>query len=240
MENKRLKPNFMISQGELMQLGDKAAQLAVQDQTPLLSYGVDSAYVTAIEDKTHQLKHYPTDEELEGKAMNFNEVKTQQADIAKAGIRTMMVKVKQVFKEDSGNWIRFGTKGMSEMEDLKLIKCGFRVVRMSNLFLTELAAKGVTQAMIDELETEVKNYDKAYDDQQDAKLLRKAETQERILLANSLYAMITELFDFGKDYWSTRNTARYKDYIIYESPSAKKKKDEKKVGEKTDVVPPTS
>jgi hypothetical protein len=229
----------VISQGELMQLGDKAARLAVQDQTPLLSYGVDVAYVTAIEDLTQQLKHYPTDEELEGKAMNFNEVKIQQADTVRVGIRTMMVKVKQVFKEDSGNWIRFGTKGMSEMEDLKLIKCGFRVVRMSNLFLTELSAKGVTQAMIDELENDVKKYDKAYDDQQDAKLLRKAETQERILLANSLYAKITELFDFGKDYWSTRNAARYKDYIIYESPAEKKKKDEKKVAEKTGDETPT-
>jgi hypothetical protein len=227
MENRRLKPNFMFSYGELEQLGDKAAMLASHDHTELLSYGVDAAFVTAIEDTTQQLKDFQTDEELEANAMGFNEDKTRLADFVKVGIRTMMIKVKQVFKEESGNWIRFGTKGMNEMEDLKLIKCGFRVVRMSNYFFSQLSPKGVTQAMIDALETDVKNYDKAYDDQQDAKLLRKCVTQERLLLANGLYALITELFDYGKDYWSTRNAARYKEYVIYDTPPRKKKADKK-------------
>jgi hypothetical protein len=227
MENKKLKTNFMFSFGELEQLGDKAAILAVQDHTELLSYGVDAAYVTSVEGKTDQLKNFETDEELEASAMGFYEDKIRFADNVKVGIRTMMIKVKQVFKEDSGNWIRFGTKGMNEMEDLKLIKCGFRVVRMSNYFFAQLSAQGVTQAMIDALETDVKNYDKAYDDQQDAKLMRKCVTQERLLLANSLYALITELFDYGKDYWSTRSAARYKEYVIYDKPARKKKVDKK-------------
>jgi hypothetical protein len=231
MENKRLKPNFMFSQGELMQLGDKAESLATQDQAQLLSYGVDAAFITNIADTTQQLKDFPTDEELEGKAMHYNQLKTETSETVKSGIRTMMVKVKQVFGENSGKFIRFGTTGMNEMDDLKLIKCGFRVVRMAGLFLLQLAVKGVTQAMIDALETDVKNYDRAYDDQQDAKFLRKSFTHERLLLANALYGQISELFDYGKDYWSTRNQARYKDYIIYEVPQAKKKNNKKKIVE---------
>ena len=217
----------MFSQGKLMHLGDTAISLAGQDQAQLASYGVDAVFIAALENKTLQLKDFSTDEELEGLAMADNETKIVLADTVRVGIRTMMVKVKQVFAPESGTYIRFGTQGMNEMDDLKLIKCGFRVVRMSTLFLAELSAKGVTQAMIDALETDVKNYDKAYDDQQDAKLLRKSITHERLLLANSLYALITELFDYGKDYWSTRNAGRYKAYIIYDTPAGRKKKAKK-------------
>lgn len=226
MESKRKKPNFMFGVAELMQLGDKATDLGEQDAAVLAPYGVNQQFLDLISDKTNQLKDFSTDEELEGKAMILNEIKIKMAEAAKISIRTMMIKVKQVFKNDSGNLIRFGTKGMNAMKDLELIKCGFRVVRMSNIFLPDLAVKGVTQAMIDALETDIKNYDKSYDDQQDAKLLRNSITYERLLLANELYALITELFDYGKDYWSSRNAARYKDYLIYNTTSGKKQEAE--------------
>ncbi len=228
----------MFSIAELEFLGGTAISLAQKDHEELLSYGVDEVFVSNLEEKTEQLRNFATDPELLGAEMDSNETKVAYFDDTKVAIRTMMVKVKQVFKEESPTWILFGTKGLNEMNELQLIKCGFRVVRRATQFLGQLQTKGVTQAMIDELETTVKNFDEAYDNQQDAKFERKSTTVQRLMLANELYGMITELFGYGKDYWYTRNEAKYKAYIIYNTPSGKKPKAAKKevvVSKKTKV-----
>ena len=55
--------------------------------------------------------------------------------------------------------------------------------------------------------------------QEDAIRLRDNATEDRIELGNELYKKIVELFDFGKDYWITRDEAKYNDYIISDTPS---------------------
>ena len=231
-ENKRIRPSYMMTFGELAQLGDQAHKLATDDAVVLATYGINDAFRANLAEKTKQVKDFPTDEELEYGAAAENETKLARADEVKVSIRTIMVLVKQLYKEGSSKWTRFGTADMNKMNDLLLIKCGFRVVRVAQSLLTTLEPYGVTQAMIDALEIIVKAYDKAYDDQQDAKLLRKEFTIDRVLLANELYSLITQLYDYGKNYWVTRNAVRYSFYVIYDRLPSKKAKAKKKAAEK--------
>ncbi len=222
----------MFSYGDLMQLGHRAHKLATDDADVLASYGINDAFRDNLEEKLQQVKDFPEDVEQEYGAVAENETKLKRADETKVGIRTMMVLVKQLYKEGSGKWTRFGTADMSKMNDLQLIKCGFRVVRVAQSLLTTLEPFGVTQAMIDALEITVKAYDKAYDDQQDALLLRKEFTIDRILLANELYGLIAKVCDYGKDYWSSRDSFKHSLYVIYETPPSKRAKAKKKAAEK--------
>lgn len=224
IENKRLKPNFMFSLAKLSCLAMNAVQLGTRDINEMSSYGIDIDFIQEIENRNNAVRDFATDHELLGDEMDRNETKVAYFDDTKVGIRTMMVKVKQVFNEDSPTWILFGTKGLNEMNELQLIKCGFRVVRRATQFLNQLLPKGVTQVMIDELKTTVLNFDNAYDKQQDAKFERKSTTVQRLILANELYAMVTELMASGKNYWCTRNNVKYKEYVIYNTPSGKKPK----------------
>ena len=139
-------------------------------------------------------------------------------DVMKVNIRDVMVRVKKVFPEGDGLYERFGTKGMDALNDVDLIRIGFRVVRMANFYLDDLAPKGLTQPIIDALEADVKKADDAYNDQQDAISLRYSTTRQRINIANEVYGIVVELFDYGKTYWVTRNAAYYKDYVIYNTP----------------------
>ena len=221
-ENKRLKPNFMFSLPKLVGLARNAVMWGTRDLSELTTYGIDINFINTIDDKINEVTNFSTDDELLGAEMDRSETKVANFDDTKVGIRTMMVKVKQVFKEDSPTWILFGTRGLNEMNELQLIKCGFRVVRRATQFLNDLQAKGITQAMIDELQATVANFDEAYDKQQDAKFERKSFTVQRLIQANELYAMVSELMASGKDYWYTRNEAKYKNYIIYNTPSMKK------------------
>ena len=91
--------------------------------------------------------------------------------------------------------------------------------------------RSITQADIDALEADAINMDQAWDEQQYKTYLRNSVTHDRLLLANELYSRIMELYDYGKNYWVTRNYAYYQDYIIYDTPKHKSKKAKKKADE---------
>jgi hypothetical protein len=219
MEEKQPSSEFKFSFGVLAQLGDKASGLAERDGVELATYGVDDTFKTNLATQTQALKDCPSDEEYKGNVKDLTEKKDLSADAVKVAIREIMARVINVFPVGSGKWLRFHTEGLNEMDDPNLIKCGFRVVRMSTLFAAQLLPKGVTPEMIQNLEDLTTTYDDDYDAQQDAMLERRSATRDRVLLANGLYRLIVELFGYGKNYWVTRNSAKYKDYIIYNTPS---------------------
>ena len=166
MRNTKLKPLFHMSFGALAQLGSTSVSLSTRDQEVLLQYGVDEVYINMLKDLTEDVKHFSTDENMAGDAKDHREAKDLFADILKVNIRMMMVRVRNAFPANSSKPGRFGTDNLDKMTDLALIKCGFRVVRMANEFLAELAPKGITQADIDALETDANNMDQAWDEQQ--------------------------------------------------------------------------
>ena len=211
--------DFRFSFGKLAQLGDKAVYLATRDHTEVGTYGIDTAYVTNIETLTQNLKDCPSDEEYKGMIKNLTDIKDADADALRVLIREMMTRVVRVFPVTSGTYLEFNTAGMNELDDVNLIKCGNRVVRQATLNLTALSVKGVTLPMIDALKVQAKKLDDSFDAQQNKMLERKGKTLDRILLANSLYALIVELFSYGKNYWVTRNAVKYTDYVIYDTPS---------------------
>ena len=228
MRNTKLKPLFHMSFGALAHLGNRSISLSTRDQEVLLQYGVDEAYINMLKSLTQAVKDFATDEELAGDAQQQRQDKDVFADTLKVNIRMMMVRVRNAFPANSSKPGRFGTDDLDKMTDLALIKCGFRVVRMATEFLADLAPKGITQADIDALEADANNMDQAWDEQQYKTYLRTAVTHDRLLLANELYSRITELYDYGKNYWVTRSWAYHKDYIIYDSPKPKPKKAKKK------------
>lgn len=220
MRKSEVTPLFQMSYADLMQLGDKADDLITRDLVELTPYGVDATFQSDLATMTQELKDFPTDEELQGDVSDLTETKDAAADAVKVDIRSIMVRAKNGFGESSAKYRRFGTKGMDDMTDNDLVKCGKRVVRTATLFLTQLASKGLTATMISDLNDKVTIFDDAIDAQDDAIRLRDTATEDRLELGNELYKKIVELFDFGKDYWVTRDEAKYNDYIIYEGGSS--------------------
>jgi hypothetical protein len=219
MFDHELKTEFNFSFGYLGHLGETALSLIVRDFIELGAYGVDAAYKTNLETKLTEFSEFPDDQELLGAVVDLREIKDTNADSLRVAIRTMMTKVEKVFPPNSGKWIRFGTKALSQMDDHLLGRCGPRVARMCTKYLAILTPKGVTAALITELEDLSDKFNKSWDEFKDAELERISVTHERIGLANTIYGIITELFDFGKDYWSTRDISKYKAYVIYNTPS---------------------
>jgi hypothetical protein len=185
----------------------------------LADYGIDVTFKTNLDTALAKLVNYPDDQEFLGAEMNLREIKDADGEKLRVGIRNMMTKVENVFKPGKGNWFRFDTRDLSKLIDNELADCGFRVVRMANVFLTELTPKGVTAASIAELENKAKEFKKSLNKFDDAMRERISAAHHRVDLANDLYDLIVEMFNDGKDYWSTRDISKYKNYVIYDTPN---------------------
>lgn len=214
MRKTEVKAIFNFSYAELIQLGDQTGKLIKRDISVLADYGVDEAIKQWIADKTMQLKDFSTDEELEGEVTDATEIKDSLADEVKVMIRSIMVRVKNKFGEKSGKYRMFGIKGMNELNDENLFRCGKRVIRVAGKFLSDLASKGLTQAHIDDFAVKNKAFDDAIDDKDEVVRSRDNLTEDRLELANVLYEEIVNINDYGKDYWITKNEAKYNDYVL--------------------------
>jgi len=204
-----------MNDGQLMQLGDACVSMIDRDATELSAFGVDAAVRQYIVDKTQTFKDMTTDEEDAGDVMIKTEAKDKLKEQMKITISSIMVRVRAVFGEKSTVYLRFGTKNMHTMSDERFCRCGKRVVRVAKIYLAELASQGLTIAIINDLEALVDQFDQAIDTKEDAIIERGIAAEERVKLANELYKKISEVYDYGKNYWFTRSEAKYNDYLIY-------------------------
>ncbi len=214
------KPLFRMPFSNLAQLGDTAASLIVRDMIELGLFGITAATKTAIEQNTVTLKEYPTDIELLSEVSYCVEERLKAEDDVKVQIREIMHRAKSLWGEDHSRYRSFGTHGMDAMSVSDLHRCACQVVRIGTLRLTELTPKGLTQAILDTLEDRTAELDTWIDKKVDAVNARDEATCERIATANALYKKIVDVFDIGKNYWFTRNEAKYNDYVIYNTPNA--------------------
>jgi hypothetical protein len=213
-----------MSFGHLEQLGDKCVLLMNRDATQLLSFGVDAAMVTLVKNLTQDLKNCPTDEELKAVVGIAVRKRDEKGDEVKVGVREIMSRAKNRYGEFTPEYRAFGTKGMDDLDHSDFCRCAHRVVRWSGSapVLSDLAQKGLTQDMVDDLKTKTDEFDVLIDNKIDADITRDGATSQRVAKGNKLYAAITEVFDYGKTYWASRDETMYNDYVIYNTPNLKK------------------
>jgi len=219
VKKKEVIRDYTLSDADLAQLGDKAVELITRDLAELDTYGIDDDDKDWIADTTTSFKNYPTDEELEGEVSDKTEEKDEAADAVKVDVRSIMVRASNAFGIKAAKYRKFGTKGMDELDDNNLCRMGSRVVRVATGFLAELEEEGLTQAIIDALETKNDVFDDAIDAKDEAVQERDISTEDRIELGNSLYDKIVKVFNAGKNYWVNKDEAKYNDYVIYEGGS---------------------
>ena len=223
MKKNELKPDYNMSYSSLMQLGDEAVILANRDATELAVYGLTPAKISLLQLKTQALKDMRTDEELLAKVSIATNDKNDFADQVRNAVRSIMVRVKVEFGEKSPEYNSFGVKSLDKLTDNDLYRCAKRVTREATVYLPQLSGRGLTQGEIDDLENTAQTFDDKIDLKDTAIKNRDIATEQRIKLSNELYKLITEVFEYGKDWWYSREEAKYNDYIIYDQVSSDKK-----------------
>lgn len=204
-----------ISYGQLSQLGDVAVSLANRDMIDLVRFGINEIFSANLKQKNIDFKNFPTDEEFSGFTSKKTSEKDALRDSVHKGISDIMVRVKNKYGISSPDYKRFSSSNMYDETDSNLVRIARRVSRMANEYLDDLYEKGLRQSEIDELSNKIDLFDKSIEVKDIAVQDRDNATQRRAIMANELYSLISELFDYGKQQYVDKDEAKYNDYIIY-------------------------
>jgi hypothetical protein len=153
-------------------------------------------------------------------------IKNGKAEELRVAIRDLMTRVELKFGLSTARYRKFGTGILSKQSDADLLITGKRVVRVAKTFLSELAPKGVTPAMLTAITT-------LYSDFEELLITMKIKIGDRDVLqedrveeANRIYATLVSYTNTGRNIWSTSNVAKYNDYVIYNTISGEAPVDE--------------
>ncbi len=221
MEKKAAVRNYPIADGELIVTGNSLitsarrdiAEFTLRNYTEVKDFAPLALEIDAFQD-------LPTDEELRGIQDTATQTKNIGADNVRVKIREIMTATENIYAVHSGEYRRFGTKGMSHFNDAELIQCGRRVARTTTAMLTQLAAQGITATTATGLLTAVTNFENEIHDQLDAINDRDIAAEARIVAGNAMYAKLVKVANTGKNIWVTTSEAKHNDYVIYDTPAA--------------------
>lgn len=220
MQKKAAVRNYSIADGELIVTGNSLLTSARRDIVEF-----NARNYTEVKDFTPlelEIKAYsdlPTDEELRGIHDTATHNKNRSADNVKVKVREIMTATANVFDVHSGEYRRFGTKGMSNFNDADLIQCSKRVARTTTAMLAKLTPQGITAATVTDLLTLVTTFEDDINEQLDAFNDRDIATEARIEKGNAVYGKLIKLANTGKNIWVTTNEAKHNDYVFYDTPS---------------------
>ena len=192
-----------------------------RDKVEFAKEGVTQAQLDAIGPMLKEYNDLPTDDELLGDEVIATQAKNKIKEQLHTKIEDVLNKVANKYGAESGYYRKFGIHSLSKLDGGKLLIGARRVLRVGKSMLTDLAEKGLTQAMLTDLETVTEEFDVALANQEDTASDRGIATDNRIEKANAIYTLVVKYCDVGKRIWVSTNEAKYNDYVIYDTPSGK-------------------
>jgi len=206
---------FALSDAELLAAARRLGQYVTRDAREFTTYGYTKDATKLLKTRLAAFESMPTDLEVEQVQAEATQFKNAKEAFLKGCIKEITNRARLLLGEDSPKFKRFGTKGLDNMKDADLSLCGKRVADVAKALLAELAVRGVSQAMIADLDSARQSFDQAILAQGEAMSARGTATNDWRRVANELYAFTVELAEAGKAIWQDKDQSRYRDYVLY-------------------------
>ena len=214
---KELNRDYTMSDADLMMLASKLVMNMTRDAVEFLSRGVTALDITDLEALGNAFEVFPPDGVYVGELKDATTAKNDLRDTVTDEIQLISGFFEQKWGADSGKYTSLTIKGLHNATDSGFLLAARVVVDQATAYLADLTPVGLTQALIDTLETDAQSMEDAIVVVINKKELRDEKAHERTTNGNALYAFAAEYSKVGKLIWENVNEAKYNDYVIYPS-----------------------
>lgn len=201
MADKPLYRMFPYTSAELPQIGDSLVILLTRDQSLLAARGVTLADITALQAQIDDYKNFPSNQVMEAlitDAISNRNAAYTEAKYTVTELRAMAI---AAFGENSEEYKDFGFIGIFEVNDKAFIQRIKTLLEVIAARTEKMEDKGMTAAMLTQLEAERLALDAAADAVQTAKLNARVKTRERTQKGNELWVEIRDRVNLAKAYF---------------------------------------
>ncbi|RTQ46064.1 hypothetical protein EJV47_23205 [Hymenobacter gummosus] len=219
MKKKREESHFNMSQPALVALAHEKLLYLRRDAADLAGYDVSAARIDGLAQLTADFVQLPTEDEGVQATAATTQTKLAARTAALDTMQTVMNKVKLLHHDGTPQYKAFGTSGLHSASDGDLYLGLVRCVRVGRANLPTYAVKGLTAALLDQLETQNAALLAAVGKQHDAESAAATATQLRLKAGNALYEELVALCEAGKSAFVQTDAVKHADYVIYDAPA---------------------
>ncbi len=205
---------YTFSDGTLCALARSLATTLTRDLADLASRGITAEKIEDLLEMGKTFSDMPTDPEYLGDVTQASEVKLKLREDLLAAARRLRTAAFNTYGEKSRKYKRFGFEKMDKLTEDKLPRIAKKMVRLGNMFQTQLADQGVDATFLNAFAALIPQYYTALENVDIAEEIRDIESEKRTEFANSLYREIVRFTSTGKDVYAANNPAKYNDYVI--------------------------
>lgn len=207
--------HFDMTYADLVNFSNVTVVNMTRDEAEFLLRGVTVVLRNAFDAKITLLENFPNDDYYRADISIAVEAK----DVAREALIIIVRDVVQCayikWGEGSPQSRKFGTAKINIMSDKEFYTTCRQVVETATDYLADLTPVGLTQAMIDAVDDDSEAFNVLLLAVSSAVAVRDLKAQERVALANEVYALLAQYCLIGKIIWDDVDEAKYNDYVIY-------------------------
>lgn len=215
---KESKRDYHMTNGELMMLASNLVVFMTRDKLSFEPRGVSLQDITDFETLGNAFEAFPMDEEYKGLITIEVDTKNILRSTLTNQIQTVSGYFEQEWSTDSGQYKRLGIKDIQHKSDSSFLVKSRAVVRIAGEYLSTLSLIGLTQSILDILESNAQLFEDKLNSIAENRALRDVMAKERTDKGNELYSFVKKYSTIGKLIWENVDEAKYNDYIIYHRP----------------------
>jgi len=217
MALKPVKRKYGFSDGTLDELGDSLISSAERDLVQMTAFGYTQVRLDEIKELVQEFKDFASDEYYSGLMTVATSEKRAAISTMTEGGEGIVARATIKYGKASPVLNMFGWAGYITKTDSDKTRANRLVLKVGTEKLAELGAQGLTQALLDEYDANIRAADTAITEKDKKVKERDSAVNTRTTLGNALYDELVLLAGTGKHIWEDTNEAFYNDYVIYDS-----------------------
>lgn len=219
MKKKEAVRLFNFSDAVLITKAQEKISFMRRDHDDFEAYGILNPHITALETSVTDFSNSITDIEALSDKMDITSNKNAKAEELRVAIRAVMSRVQLKHGVHTATYRKFGTDSLAQQSDSDLLIIGKRVVRVGHELLEELTENGLTEQMLTAINGLIHDFEMLIIDMKIKIGERDILQENRVETANAIYATLVNYTKAGQSIWSSRNVAKYNDYVLYNTIS---------------------
>ncbi|MCX6153033.1 MAG: hypothetical protein NT007_02610 [Candidatus Kapabacteria bacterium] len=212
-----LKRNYTMSNTSLYTLAGNLVSFMTRDNAEFTARGITTLMRNAFQTLITAFGVFPSDEEYKGLITIEVDAKAALRESIILKVQKISGYIEQKWGLSSGQYKRLAISGIQSMKENDFLFRAREVARIATEYLTDLTPLGLTDPQIDALTEEADDFEAKIHSSSDAKALRDTKARERTEKGNEIYSYVVDYTRVGKLIWENVSTAKYNDYIIYDT-----------------------
>lgn len=221
--------NYNLTDLQLIQVSDQLINVAQEDLTDLIPYGITPAMLQKTRQKRDNFLDLESDIVWRGRLKSITQQKAKARKQLHKAIKDLMLHVSIKIGNNSPEYQHFGTANLARQTDHQLLRTAKTVISTANEYqsLLNLPTDAMSQPILcDHINQYLRLFEEKIDDQQNAIRHRDFATQSRCRLGNSIYHDLAIIAKVGKAIFA-EDPAHANDYRLIPKKRAKYQKKSK-------------